>query len=151
MATLGSRWAKRLTCLLLAGVLLLGLSGCGAQGPETKLVKRAIALEFEQTQVALSQQLRNPLPQFKIQRLAIDQQRPFPIQGLAGFRVQGHYDVVVTFPDQRYRQTDNAFDVYLQQQTEDGEIWRLAVPVLSEDGSQTWQTYLLFDPLQEPA
>lgn len=148
--TWSQTWTQRSISLLLAAVLMLGLSSCGAQGPETRLVKRAIALEFQQAQETLSQQLRTPVPRFKIQRVAIDEQTPLRIEGLSAFRVQGHYDVEVTFPDQRYHQTGNGFDLYLQELGE-GQAWQLAIPHLSEAGQQLWETHLLLDPIEGAA
>jgi hypothetical protein len=127
MEQLPARFYKRLTAALLLILALLCLTGCGAKGPDSKLVQQAIALEFGQAQLELSQQLRTQLPKFKIERLAI----------------QGSYDAMVKFPDQRYHQAGNPFDIYLQQQG-DTDNWRLAIPQ-QEDGSPTqdWKTYLI--------
>ncbi len=140
------RLFKRIVAALMLVTALLCLTGCGKQGPDSKLVKRAIALEFGQAQLELSQQLRTKVPTFQIERVAIAEQTPLRIEGQAAYRIQGQYDARVKFPDQRYRQEDNDFDLYLQQQG-DTDTWRLAIP--QEDAgtaSQTWQTYILVDP-----
>lgn len=140
------RLFKRVVVALMLATLLLCLTGCGKQGPDSKLVKRAIALEFGQAQLELSQQLRTKVPKFKIEKVAIAKQTPLWIEGLAAYRIQGNYDARVKFPDQRYLQENNEFDIYLQQQG-DTDNWRLAIP--QEDigtANQTWQTYLLSDP-----
>jgi hypothetical protein len=143
MEQLPQRLYQRLTAALLLIMALLCLTGCGATGPDSKLVKQAIALEFGQAQLELSQQLRTQLPKFKIERLAIDEKTPLRIEGLPGFRIQGSYDAMVKFPDQRYHQADNPFDIYLQQQG-DADNWRLAVPQREDDSSsQDWKTYLI--------
>ncbi len=144
---LQQRLFKRIVAALMLVTAIFCLTGCGKQGPDSKLVKRAIALEFGQAQVELSQQLRTKVPTFKIERVAIAQQTQLRIEGQAAYRIQGQYDASVKFPDQRYRQENNDFDVYLQQQG-DTDNWRLAIP--QEDkgtASQTWQTYILTDPL----
>ena len=141
-----SLW-KRLFATLMLIAALVCLTSCGKQGPDSKLVKRAIALEFGQAQIELSQQLRTQVPTFKIERVAIAQQTPLRIEGQAAYRIQGQYDASVKFPDQRYRQENNDFDIYLQQQG-DTDSWRLAIP--QEDtgtANQLWQTYILTDPL----
>ena len=141
------RLFKRVVAALMLLTALLCLTGCGKQGPDSKLVKRAIALEFGQAQLELSQQLRTKVPTFKIERVDIAEQTPLWIEGQAAYRIKGQYDASVKFPDQRYRQENNDFDVYLQQQG-DTDTWRLAIP--QEDkgtASQVWQTYILTDPL----
>ena len=143
------RLVKRIMAALMLIVAMFCLTGCGKQGPDSKLVKRAIALEFGQAQLELSQQLRTKVPTFRIERVAIAEQTPLRIEGQAAYRIQGQYDASVKFPDQRYRQENNDFDVYLQQQG-DTDNWRLAIP--QEDigtANQTWQTYILVDPLAE--
>jgi len=131
--------------LVWIAIALLCLTGCGKQGPDNKLVKQAIALEFGQAQVELSQQLRTKVPTFKIERVEVANKMPLRIEGLVAYRIQGQYDASVKFPDQRYRQKNNAFDIYLQQQG-DSDNWRLAIPQENMGtASQTWKTYLLFD------
>ncbi|NJN31198.1 MAG: hypothetical protein HC824_12770 [Synechococcales cyanobacterium RM1_1_8] len=84
---------------------------------------------------------------FQIAQATVETQTPLRIEGLEAFHLQGHYDVKLKFPGKRYRQNNNPFDLYLQQQAE-GEVWRLAVPQPIEAGAaQAWKTYLLFDPL----
>ena len=130
---------------------LLCLTGCGKQGPDSKLIKQAIALEFGQAQVELSQQLNTQPPRFKIERVDITKQTPLRIEGEAAVRIQGKYDASIKFPDQRYRQADNDFDLYLQQQG-DTDFWRLAIPQPREGAaSQPWQTYLLTNSLDNAA
>ncbi len=149
--TLAQTLTQTLKSGLILGVVLLLLTGCGARGPESKVVKRAIAIEFEQTQQALSQQLRTPVPKFKIERVSVKNKTPLRLEGLQGFRVQGEYDANVKFPKQRYEQHHNPFDVYLQQQS-DGETWRLAIPQKGKGevaARPQWTTYQLFEPKPE--
>lgn len=153
---LRSRLLKLLKSGLILGFALLFLTGCGAKGPKTKLVTRAIALEFAQTQQALSQQLRTPVPTFKIQHVSVSEQTPLRIEGLSAYRIQGQYDAEVKFPGKRYQQAQNIFDVYLQQQPPSQQStktdvirWRLAIPQPDEPdaatGSQRWKTFPLYD------
>lgn len=142
---------KRIVAGLMLVIALLCLTSCGKQGPDSKLIKQAIALEFGQAQVELSQQLNTQPPKFKIERVDITQQTPLRIEGEAAVRIQGKYDASIKFPDQRYRQTDNDFDLYLQQQG-DTDLWRLAIPQPREGAaSQPWQTYLLTNTLDSAA
>jgi hypothetical protein len=147
---LRSQFIRLLKSVLALSLALLCLTGCGAQGPETKLVRKAIALEFAQTQQALSQQLRTPVPTFKIQHVIVREKTPLRIEGLNAYRMQGQYDADVKFPGRRYQQSDNSFDMYLQQQPPLPDtkvtLWRLAVPQKGGDSEpQGWETFALYD------
>ena len=149
---MGRRLAKLFKSALILGCALLFLTGCGARGPENKIVQKAIALEFQQTQAALSQQLHTVVPKFKIKNIVVAEKEALRLGGLVAYHLQGQYDADVKFPGKRYTQTDYAFDVYLQQ-LPDGNLWRLAVPQTREDDegnlSQQWQTYALYEEAPE--
>ncbi|NJM58194.1 MAG: hypothetical protein HC857_13190 [Synechococcales cyanobacterium RU_4_20] len=126
------------------------------EGAQDQARDSAIALEFAQTQQALSQQLRTPVPTFKIQHVSVSEQTPLRIEGLSAYRIQGQYDAEVKFPGKRYQQAQNIFDVYLQQQPPSQQStktdvirWRLAIPQIGEPdaaaGSQRWKTFPLYD------
>lgn len=127
---------------------LLFLTGCVAQGPETKRVKQAIAYQFQHTQAALSEQLRTEVPSFTIKRVEVREKTPLRIDGLLAYHLSGEYDVSVKFSRRSYGQEHNPFDLYLQQQAEEN-IWRLAVPkTVAEAGTKprkVWETFAIMD------
>ena len=134
--------------LVLIAILLVVLTACGTVGlePNRQLVQRALALEIEQTQQQLSQQLhsfdRNQPPNYEINQVVITQQEPLAILNLPAYHVQGTYNL--TLKSQRQvNQQHNPFELYLQRQKE-GKTWRLALPQSTgKDIAPTWRTYLI--------
>lgn len=121
-------------------VLVALLSACSNVGmePNRELVQKAIALQMQQTQQQLQQQVRD----LDIKRVNIAQKQPISIQDLPGFRVKGTYDLTIKLPKQKLTQQKNPFEVYLQRQKE-GKTWRLALPQFNTDGISSWFTYLI--------
>jgi len=121
-------------------VLVALLSACSNVGmePNRELVQKAIALQMQQTQQQLQQQVRD----LEIKRVNIAQKQPISIQDLPGFRVKGTYDLTIKLPKQKLTQQKNPFEVYLQRQKE-GKTWRLALPQFNTDGVSSWFTYLI--------
>ncbi|ABA22651.1 conserved hypothetical protein [Trichormus variabilis ATCC 29413] len=126
-------------------VLLLLLVGCNNIGllPTSELVQRAIALQLEQTQEKLNQQLDLNFQGFQIKRLKIRQEQPLTIQNLPAFRVLGTYDLIFQLPKRQLTKLQQPFDVYLQIQQE-GKTWRLLLPdKTSKDTQPVWHSYLI--------
>ncbi len=121
-------------------VLVALLSACSSVGmePNRELVQKAIALQMQQTQQQLQQQVRD----LDIKRVNIAQKQPISIQDLPGFRVKGTYDLTIKLPKQKLTQQKNPFEVYLQRQKE-GKTWRLALPQFNTEGVYSWFTYLI--------
>lgn len=121
-------------------VLVASLSACSSVGmePNRELVQKAIALQMQQTQQQLQQQVRD----LDIKKVNIAQKQPISIQDLPGFRVKGTYDLTIKLPKQKLTQQKNPFEVYLQRQKE-GKTWRLALPQFNTDGILSWFTYLI--------
>jgi hypothetical protein len=130
--------------LIFSAIMLVLLTACGTGlEPSSKIVQRALALQLEQTQQQLSQQLDLKVNSFEINSVAISQQQRQKIQDLPAYHVQGNYNVTLKLPRRRVTQK-NPFDIYLQRQKE-GKTWRLAIPQSSGKGtSRTWRTYLIF-------
>ena len=128
--------AWRLVLIVLVG-LLTACSGVGME-PNRELVQKAIALQMQQTQQQLQQQVRD----LDIKHIKIAQKQPISIQDLPGFRVTGTYDLKIKLLKQQITQQKNPFDVYLQRQKE-GKTWRLALPQFSTSGVPNWLTYLI--------
>lgn len=128
--------------LIFTAIVLVFLTACGNTGmePSSRLVQRAIALQVEQTQQQLSQQLNLNVFGFEINRVAVTKQEPLMIQNLATYHVQGTYNVTLKLSKRRVTQ-QNPFDIYLQRQKE-GKTWRLALPRANNDAN-TWITYLI--------
>ncbi|BAT55432.1 hypothetical protein NOS3756_44190 [Nostoc sp. NIES-3756] len=131
--------------LFLTAVLLILLVGCNNIGllPTSQLVQKAIALQLEQTQQQLNQQLDLNFQGFKIQHLKIRQEQPLTIQNLPTFRVLGTYDLTFQLPKRQLTKLQQPFDVYLQIQQE-GKTWRLLLPDKgSKDTEKVWRSYLI--------
>lgn len=131
--------------LILTAILLVLLTACGSIGllPTSELVQKAIALELEQTQQKLNQQLDLDFQSFEIKHLSITQEQPLTIENLPAFRVQGSYDLIVKLPKRSLTQPQKPFEVYLQIQQE-GKTWRLLLPEKGSKNTQpTWRSYLI--------
>ncbi|WP_427161371.1 hypothetical protein ACQFX9_07240 [Aliinostoc sp. HNIBRCY26] len=131
---------------VLTAVLLMLLVGCGNIGllPTSELVEKAIALQLEQTQQQLNQQLNIKFQGFKIQHLKIRQEQPLTIENLPAFRVKGDYDLVFQLPQRQLKKLQQPFDLYLQIQKE-GKTWRLLLPTKeSLNGQTVWRSYVIF-------
>jgi hypothetical protein len=126
-------------------VLLVLLVGCGNIGllPTSELVQKAIALQLEQTQQQLNQQLDIKFKGFEIKHLKIRQEQPLTIENLPAFRVRGNYDLIFQLPKRQLKKLQQPFEVYLQIQQE-GKTWRLLLPSKGSADSQTvWRSYLI--------
>jgi hypothetical protein len=130
---------------ILTAVLLIVLLGCGNIGllPTDKLVQKAIALQLEQTQQQLNQQLDLDFRGFEIKHLKIRQEKPLTVQNLPAFQVVGTYDLTFQLPKRQLTKLQQSFEVYLQIQQE-GKTWRLLVPdKASKDTQPSWRSYLI--------
>lgn len=126
-------------------VLLVLLFGCGNIGllPTSELVEKAIALQLEQTQQQLNQQLDLQFQGFKIQHLKIRQEQSLTIENLPAFLVRGSYDLVFKLPKRQLTKLQQPFEIYLQIQQE-GKTWRLLLPSKTNPDSQTvWRSYVI--------
>jgi len=131
--------------LLLTVILLVLLTACGTIGllPTSELVQKAIALDLEQTQQKLNQQLDLDFQGFEIKRLSITQEQPLTIENLPAFRVQGTYDLILKLPKRSLTQAKKTFNLYLQIQQE-GKTWRLLLPDKNSKNTQPiWRSYLI--------
>ena len=115
--------------LIFTTIFIVFLTACTtiALSPTPELVQKAIALQLEQTQQQLNQQLDLNFQKFNIQRISITQQQPLTIENLPAYRVQGNYDFTVKLPKRSFKQLEKPFEVYLQIQKE-GKSWRLLIP-----------------------
>ncbi|NJM71803.1 MAG: hypothetical protein HC862_17290 [Scytonema sp. RU_4_4] len=131
--------------LMIAIILLWLLTACTTSvlAPTSQLVEKAIALELEQTQQQLNQQLDLNFQGFEIHRLSMTHRKPLTIQNLPTYRVQGTYNLTFKLPKRRLTQSQKPFEVYLQLQTE-GKTWRLLVPEGSDkDSKSVWHSYFI--------
>jgi hypothetical protein len=130
---------------IFATVLIILLTACSsiALSPTPELVQKAIALQLEQTQKQLNQQLDLNFQKFNIQRISITQQQSLTIENLPVYRVRGNYDFTVKLPKRSFNQVQKPFQVYLQIQKE-GKTWRLLIPEKNRYNSQPkWHSYLI--------
>ncbi len=124
--------------LIVIVVLMVLLSACSGNPltPTGKLVKKAIALQVEQTQQQLSKQL------------GIRQQKYQIINTLPAYHIQGVYDLKLKLPNRELTQDKKSFDIYMQLQKE-GKTWRLLQPdnIQSDENTEqtkpTWRSYLI--------
>ena len=126
-------------------ILLILVTACTSLAllPTPELVQKAIAIQLEQTQQQLNQQLDLNFQKFNIQRISITQQQPLTIENLPAYRVQGNYDFTVKLPKRSFQQLKKPFEVYLQIQKE-GKSWRLLIPEKNRQNPQSkWQSYLI--------
>jgi hypothetical protein len=131
--------------LIFTTIFIVFLTACTtiALSPTPELVQKAIALQLEQTQQQLNQQLDLNFQKFNIQRIYITQQQPLTIENLPAYRVQGNYDFTVKLPKRSFKQLEKPFEVYLQIQQE-GKSWRLLIPEKNhQDPQSKWQSYLI--------
>jgi hypothetical protein len=128
--------------LIISLVLLVFLSACTTSvlAPPFHLVQKALAIEVEQTQQRLSQQLDLNFQGFEIHRLSITQEQPLTIQDLLTYRVRGTYELTLKLPKRQIKQSQKPFEFYLQLQKE-GKTWRLLLPDNGIKGS--WRSYLI--------
>jgi hypothetical protein len=130
---------------IFTSILIICLTACTSLAllPTPELVQKAIALQLEQTQQQLNQQLDLNFQKFNIQRISITQEQPLTIENLPAYRVQGNYDFTVKLPKRSFKQVQKPFEVYLQIQKE-GKSWRLLIPEKNRQNPQSkWQSYLI--------
>lgn len=124
-------------------VLVILLTACGAVGqtPRKDLVEQAIALQLNQVQQELSQQLRlvDSSANINVNRVAIAKQIPLKINDLSSFHILGSCDYTIKLPNHSVSQKEIPFEVYLQRQQE-GKTWRVAFPKETQEGELTWVT-----------
>ncbi len=131
--------------IIFTAILLLLLTACSsiALTPTRQLVQKAIAMDLQQTQQQLNQQLDLDFRGFRINHLSITEQKPLPVQNLPAFRVRGTYDLTFRLPKRRLTQPQKPFEVYLQLQKE-AKTWRLLLPERGSNDTQPgWRSYLI--------
>ncbi|NMG22646.1 hypothetical protein [Brasilonema bromeliae] len=129
--------------LMIAIILLWLLTACTTSvlAPTSQLVEKAIALELQQTQQQLNQQLDLDFQGFEINRLSITQRKALTVENLPTYHVQGTYNLTFKLPKRKLTQPQKPFEVYLQLQRE-GKTWRLLVPEdHGKDSKQVWRSY----------
>ena len=129
---------------LIISLILIGLlTACtnSVLAPTRQIVRSAIALQLEQTQQQLNQQLDLDFQGFEINRLSITQRKALTVENLPTYRVQGTYNLTFKLPKRKLAQPQKPFEVYLQLQRE-GKTWRLLVPENhGKDSRQVWRSY----------
>ena len=142
---------------MVVAMLLMGLlAACGGEPPPQAIVEQAIALEINQTQQQLQQQLfrgSTEFPAGRVDHVKVKKQQSQTLPSeraasskLNGYRVEGTYDLIVETPSQRSTRRQNPFEVYLQYDSE-GKTWSLAQPLPPDaEGQIFWETRSL-DPV----
>jgi hypothetical protein len=130
--------------LILIAVMVVLLSGCNTNPltPTNGLVKRAIAVQLQQTQQQLSEQLDLDVKGFDIKHLAIKQLQSKTINTLPAYIVKGTYDLSLKLSNRELAQPKKPFEVYMQLQRE-GKTWRLLQPQKNNEGETGWYSYLI--------
>ncbi len=130
--------------LIVIAVMVVLLSGCNSNPltPTNGLVKKAIAIQLEQTQQQLSKQLDLDVKGFDIKHLAIRQLKSQTINTLPAYQVKGTYDLSLKLNKRELTQPKKPFEVYMQLQKE-GKTWRLLQPQKNSEGETAWYSYLI--------
>lgn len=143
------RATRLIVSVILIVILWVALTACGANTPPLGLapnqqwVKKAIALQVNQTQQRLTQQLQSAPPKIEITQVILKQLEPLFLDNLATFHIWGTYSFKVKLPSQQLPPQQRPFDVYLQRQPE-GKTWRLVVPErIDHNTPVSWRTYLI--------
>jgi len=133
-------WRGRSILALLLGILLTACSAVSPYPPR-QIVEQAIAIELNQTQQELRQQLRlgTESVEVHVDRVAIAEQTPLTIDELQSFRVRGTCDFTLKLPQRQITRQQNPFEVYLQRQKEN-KTWRFARLAAGSDGGVDWVT-----------
>lgn len=133
----------------IALLLLICLTACGTAKPPVGLapggdiVKRAIALQIEQSQQRLSEQLATDNPDFQVTQISVKTLEPLYFGRLPTFHFHGTYNLKLDLPNQNVTQKDNEFDIYIQRQKE-GKTWRwLQREATDSDNPPRWYSYLI--------
>lgn len=131
---LRSLWPLCLGCLLLLG-------GCGGWGnPPQAVVEQALALQFDQTQQQLGQQLfgRAQVQRtFDLNHVEVNQRQSVTLAERNAYRVTGTYDWQGQQASGRVKGRQAPFELYLQQS---GKTWLLLRP---GSGESVWLEYPL--------
>jgi hypothetical protein len=130
---------------IIAVVIFLFLSGCSGNvyTPNNSLAKKAIAIQVQQTQAKLSQQLDLDIKGFEIKHLAIRQLENQSVQNLPAYHLKGIYDLILNLPQRQLIKEKKPFDIYMQLQKE-GKTWRLLQPEKDDNnGEIVWRSYLV--------
>lgn len=141
------RAARLIIRVVLVAMFIGLLTACGTntpslgQAPGKGLVRKAIALQVQQTQQNLTEQLRSVPANYEIVRVKLQQLEPIFLGGLPTYHFRGTYSLRFGLKEQQVTQEKNPFDVYLQRQPE-GKTWRLVIPD-RKDSQTTWRTYLI--------
>lgn len=127
----------------MAIVFMVGLTACtSASSVPNNVLKKAIALQVNQTEQQLSQQLRlSSPPKVTVDRVDVRQQELTRIEGLPAYHLKGTYDFTLKLSKRQATQQNNSFDLYVQRQVED-KTWKLAQLQETEEGRE-WVTQLI--------
>lgn len=135
------RW--KMLRLIACVILVLFLTACGGvHPPDGKLIKKAIAVQLQQTQELLNQKLDLDFQGFEIKALSLKAEDAMWFNKLPTFHVKGKYNLVFKLPDQKISQPQKDFDLYLQIQSE-AKTWRLLLPDNSDKANPVWRSYKL--------
>lgn len=129
--------------VIFAIALALWLTGCSLVGstPPKSIVEAAIALQLEQIQQELSQQLRldSQPPEITIKRVKVANRSTLTIQDLPAYQITGTCDYTVKLTNHTFPQRSTPFEVFLQSQSE-GKTWRTAYLKADPSGEPVWVT-----------
>ncbi|MFN5516102.1 MAG: hypothetical protein ACK5CA_15525 [Cyanobacteriota bacterium] len=142
--------------LALGCLLLFTLGACQSApaplefAPDGPVVRAALTYQLQQTQQRLGEKLEAPPPQVTLSNIRVETLEPTTIQNLAAYHLRGRYDATLTFPGQRRRTPNTAFEIYLQRQ-EEGKSWRLLQREVLPDQTTQWYSELIETPLPPEA
>jgi hypothetical protein len=117
--------------VVMAGLILmlLGSWGCAATtaprefAPDGTVIQQAIAFKLNHHYQDLSRTIATVPPTLELKNIQVQSLDSFFLKQLPVYHLRGTYDITLTFPHQADTRKHNAFEVYLQRQTE-GKTWR---------------------------
>ncbi|HEY9645485.1 MAG TPA: hypothetical protein V6C88_03895 [Chroococcidiopsis sp.] len=125
-------------------LLAMFLVACGSgDRPTATIIERAIALQVNQVQQDLGQQLYGTRmatvepPRISVKHVTVTQRSPLQIEQANAYRVEGTADLTLEFADHAVTQRQTGFEVYLQRPSKE-DSWQLARRPTGESGDR-WQ------------
>jgi hypothetical protein len=140
---------QKLLPKILATIFIVLLTACSTSAPPTELapggeiVEKAIALQLQQTNNGLSQQLELNPPELTISNINVKKLEPIFIAELPAYHLLVTYNLSIKFPRQKVQLKNDPFEIYLQRQSE-GKTWRLLRKKITDTNQKIeWLSYLI--------
>lgn len=134
----------RLVGCLIGILMIVGLTGCGdGNAPPQSVVAQAVALQAQQAQYELWQQLSHPpepAPELQIWRVKVRRSRPVKVADILAYELTGTYQSKIRYVRRPpLKQSQVPFAVVLQTISDaEGTHWQLLQIGSAVDGGLDW-------------